>query len=39
MVDGKCLKLYPRELVAETIIGNDGYPVYIDLYRHRSTAD
>ena len=34
MVDGKCLKWYPRGLVAETITGNDGYL----LYRRRSTT-
>ena len=35
MVDGKCLKLYPWGLVAETITGNCGYP----LFRQRSTSD
>ncbi|XP_049826254.1 uncharacterized protein LOC126266393 [Aethina tumida] len=35
MMDGKCLKRYPRTLISETITGNDGYP----LYRRRSTAD
>lgn len=35
MIDGKCCKRYPRALVAETITGNDGYP----LYRRRSTDD
>ncbi|KAF2890734.1 hypothetical protein ILUMI_15439, partial [Ignelater luminosus] len=35
MVDGKCSKRYPRDLIAETITGNDGYP----LYRRRSVAD
>ncbi|XP_073835851.1 uncharacterized protein [Musca autumnalis] len=35
MVDGKCSKRYPRDLIAETITGNDGYP----LYRRRSTDD
>lgn len=35
MVDGKCSKRYPRKLVAETITGNDGYP----LYCRRSTDD
>ena len=35
MADGKCSKQYPRGLVAETITGNCGYP----LYRRRSTAD
>ncbi|XP_073821564.1 uncharacterized protein [Musca autumnalis] len=35
MVDGKCSKRFPRPLVAETITGNDGYP----LYRRRSTSD
>lgn len=28
MVDGKCTKRYPRPLVAETVTGSDGYPVY-----------
>ncbi|XP_055920291.1 uncharacterized protein LOC129951943 [Eupeodes corollae] len=28
MVDGKCSKRYPRKLTAETITGNDGYPLY-----------
>ena len=28
MVDGKCSKRFPRQLVAETISGNDGYPLY-----------
>lgn len=35
MVDGKCSKRYPRDMIAETITGNDGYP----LYRRRSVAD
>lgn len=35
MKDGKCTKRYPRNLVAETITGNDVYP----LYRRRSTED
>ena len=35
MVDGKCLKWYPRGLVAETITGKCGYPPYC----RRSTAD
>lgn len=35
MVDDKCSKRYPRDLIAETITGNDGYP----LYRRRSVAD
>ncbi|XP_053968313.1 uncharacterized protein LOC128869734 [Anastrepha ludens] len=35
MVKGKCSKRYPRQLVAETITGNDGYP----LYRRRSIDD
>ncbi|GBP26529.1 hypothetical protein EVAR_86031_1 [Eumeta japonica] len=35
MVDGKCSKRYLRDLLAETITGNDGYP----LYRRRSVAD
>jgi hypothetical protein len=28
MVDGKCSKRYPRKFTAETITGNDGYPLY-----------
>jgi hypothetical protein len=35
MVEAKCYKRYPRQLVSETITGNDGYP----LYRRRSTDD
>jgi hypothetical protein len=35
MVDGKCSKLFPRQLVVETINGNYGYP----LYRRRSIDD
>ncbi|CAF4915804.1 unnamed protein product [Pieris macdunnoughi] len=35
MVDGKCSKRYPRDLLAETITGNDGY----SLYRRRSVAE
>ncbi|XP_050340249.1 uncharacterized protein LOC126766536 [Bactrocera neohumeralis] len=35
MVDGKCSKRYPRKFTAETITGNDGYP----LYRRRSPDD
>ncbi|GFR31820.1 helitron_like_N domain-containing protein [Trichonephila clavata] len=35
MSDGKCTNRYPRDLLAETITGNDGYP----LYRRRSTED
>lgn len=35
MIDGKCSKRYPRDLIAETITGNDGHP----LYRRRSVAD
>lgn len=35
MVDGKCSKRYPRALTADTITGNDGYP----LYRRRSPDD
>ncbi|XP_066428603.1 uncharacterized protein [Eleutherodactylus coqui] len=35
MKDGKCTKRYPRDLHAETITGNDGYPQY----RRRSTED
>ncbi|GFR29070.1 helitron_like_N domain-containing protein [Trichonephila clavata] len=33
--DGKCTKRYPRDLLAETITGNDGY----SLYRRQSTED
>ncbi|XP_055604727.1 uncharacterized protein LOC129752961 [Uranotaenia lowii] len=35
MVGEKCTKRYPRPLLAETISGNDGYP----LYRRRSPED
>ncbi|XP_055307038.1 uncharacterized protein LOC129571291, partial [Sitodiplosis mosellana] len=35
MIDGKCSKRFPRELISETITGNDGYP----LYRRRSPND
>ncbi|XP_026481793.1 uncharacterized protein LOC113388840 [Ctenocephalides felis] len=35
MTDGKCSKRYPRNLTAETINGNDSYP----LYRRQSVAD
>lgn len=28
MVDNKCSKRYPRALLAETVTGNDGYPLY-----------
>lgn len=35
MIDGNCSKRYPRQLVKDTITGNDGYP----LYRRRSTDD
>jgi hypothetical protein len=28
MKDGKCAKNYPRKLIKETQIGNDGYPLY-----------
>ncbi|XP_076289804.1 uncharacterized protein LOC143213637 [Lasioglossum baleicum] len=28
VIDGKCSKRYPRELVSNTVIGNDGYPLY-----------
>jgi hypothetical protein len=35
MVDGKCSKRFPIQLVVETICENDGYP----LYRRRSTDD
>ncbi|XP_065370863.1 uncharacterized protein LOC135963006 [Calliphora vicina] len=35
MVDGKCTKKYPRQLLPQKISGNDGYP----LYRRRSVDD
>jgi len=35
MSDGKCTKRYPRDLFAETITDNDGYP----LYHRRSTEN
>ncbi|XP_075158174.1 uncharacterized protein LOC142231451 [Haematobia irritans] len=35
MVEGKCTKRYPRQLLKETISGVDGYP----LYRRRSMDD
>lgn len=35
MVDGKCTKRYPYNLIKETVTGNDGYP----LYCRRSTED
>ncbi|XP_018804180.1 PREDICTED: uncharacterized protein LOC108978385 [Bactrocera latifrons] len=35
MIDNKCSKRYPRALWADTITGNDGYP----LYRRRSVED
>ncbi|GFR30276.1 helitron_like_N domain-containing protein [Trichonephila clavata] len=35
MPDGKCTKRYPRDLLAKTIKGNDGY----SLYQRRSTED
>lgn len=35
MIHGKCSELYPRDLIAHTMTGNDGYP----LYRRRSVAD
>ncbi|XP_076763394.1 uncharacterized protein LOC143430844 [Xylocopa sonorina] len=35
MSDGKCTKRYLRDLLAETITSNDGYP----LYRRRSTEN
>lgn len=28
MINGKCAKRYPRQLIPETITGNDGYPQY-----------
>ena len=35
MVDGKCSKKYPRNLIQETKTGEDGYPVY----RRRKPGD
>lgn len=35
MVDGKCCKRYPRELICETQTGHDGYP----MYRRRAVRD
>lgn len=35
MVNGKCSKRFPRNCTAETITGNDGYP----LYRRRAQTD
>jgi hypothetical protein len=35
MVDGRCSKKYPRDLVLETQTGEDGYPVY----RRRKPGD
>lgn len=35
MVDGKCSKRFPKQLIVENISKNDGYP----LYRQRSTDD
>lgn len=35
MIDGKCSKRYPRDLIADTITGNDGYT----MYRRRSVTD
>lgn len=35
MVDGVCTKRFPKELKADTVTGNDGYP----LYRRRSIED
>lgn len=35
MIANNCTKRFPRPLLAETISGNDGYP----LYRRRSTND
>lgn len=35
MIENKCSKRYPRALLADTITGNDGYP----LYRRRSAED
>lgn len=29
MVDGKCSKRHPRKFTAETVTGNDGYPLYL----------
>lgn len=35
MSNGKCSKRYPRQLISETITGDDGYP----LYRRRAPND
>ncbi|XP_053945028.1 uncharacterized protein LOC128854731 [Anastrepha ludens] len=35
MIDGKCSKRFPKQMIAETITGDDGYPQY----RRRSTED
>lgn len=35
MVDGRCCKRYPRQLISDTVTGIDGYP----LYRRRSPED
>ncbi|XP_041451493.1 uncharacterized protein LOC121405025 [Drosophila obscura] len=35
MVEGKCSKRFPKNLVSDTVTGNDGYPEY----RRRSTED
>ncbi|XP_054091759.1 uncharacterized protein LOC128923523 [Zeugodacus cucurbitae] len=35
MIDGICSKRFPKQLIAETITGDDGYPQY----RRRSTED
>jgi len=35
VIDGKCSKRYPRELLKDTITDNDGNPIY----RQRNTED
>lgn len=35
MDNGKCTKRFPKDLISDTITGNDGYP----LYRRRSTEN
>ncbi|GFW55752.1 ATP-dependent DNA helicase [Trichonephila clavipes] len=35
IVDGKCSKRFPRQMLQETHTGDDGYP----LYRHRKPGD
>src|SRR5258705_13099458 len=32
MKDGKCTKMYPRQLISETQTSRDGYPIYRRMY-------